>query len=312
VDRLFVCLVEVSPPTLLAESLVSSLVDGLPAVTLAASFVFCTHWYLARPAARCIAYFFHSSTSCPPPRCWLHRLFVLLVNVLPAASLAASLVSFLRRRLACRATHCVAHFSWLSTSCPLRCLLDRLFLSLVDLFSAAPLRRSLDLSSLLHRRLVRRAAHCNACLFRLSMSCLPRCWLHRLFVLLVDVLPAVPLAASLLSFLRRRLACRATHCVARFFLVVEVLPASRLAGSLAYFTCLPLPPHATHWIACLFHLWTSCPSCRSLYRLFLSLVNGMPPTPLVGLLVSFVGQHTCLLIAKSFDGISLTLLTNQY
>jgi hypothetical protein len=82
------------------------------------------------PAARRIACYFHSATCCPS-RCSLRRLFHSLVDVLPAAPLANSLVSFPRRRLACRGAHCIVCF-FSSTAYPPRRSLNRLFLSLVD------------------------------------------------------------------------------------------------------------------------------------------------------------------------------------
>jgi hypothetical protein len=66
-----------------------------------------------------------------PSRCSLRRLFHSLVDVLPAAPLANSLVSFPRRRLACRGAHCIVCF-FSSTAYPPRRSLNRLFLSLVD------------------------------------------------------------------------------------------------------------------------------------------------------------------------------------
>jgi hypothetical protein len=76
---------------------------------------------------------------------------------LPAALLAASLVSFACRRLARRATHCVTCFFPLSTSYPPRRLLHPLLLSLGDFFPVAPLTESLV--SFASPRLARRAAH---------------------------------------------------------------------------------------------------------------------------------------------------------
>jgi hypothetical protein len=109
-----------------------------------------------------------------PPRSSVDRLFLSLVNDLADVPLAESLVSFACRRLAHRAAHWIACFFPPSTSCSPRRSPNHLFLRLL---TACPARRSL----------------------------------HRLFVLLVNVLPAASLAASLVSFTRRRLARRAAR-----------------------------------------------------------------------------------------------------
>jgi hypothetical protein len=111
--------------------------------------------FLARRAARCIAPSILLSTSYLPCRL-LHRTFLSLVDVLPAALLTAWLVSFSCRRLARHAVHsqarslccghlsrhaarCIARIFLLPTSFPLCRSLDRSFLSLADGFPAAPL-----------------------------------------------------------------------------------------------------------------------------------------------------------------------------
>jgi hypothetical protein len=54
-----------------------------------------------------------------------------LVHILPAAPLAVLLICFTRRRLACHDARYIAFFFHFLTSCPLRCSLHRLFLSLL-------------------------------------------------------------------------------------------------------------------------------------------------------------------------------------
>jgi hypothetical protein len=140
----------------------------------------------------------------------LHRVFLSLVDVLPAAPLAASLVSFSCRWLSRRATRCIASFFHPSTSY-LPCHSQyRLLLSLVDVLLVTPLNASLV--SFPHRCLAR-AARCIACFFHLSTSRPPRCSLYRLILFLLDVLPAVPLAVFL------------------FLSLVNGLPAPPLAAS---------------------------------------------------------------------------------
>jgi hypothetical protein len=205
----------------------------LPAAPLAESLVSFSYRRHARGAARCIARFF-LSTMPRSPRRSLHRSFLSLADVLTTAPLAASFVSFSGRRLARRTARCRACFFLLLTSCPPRRSLHRSFLSPSDVLPAAPLAESLV--SFSGRRLARRAARSLRRSFLLT-SCPPRRSLHRSFLSLVDVLPAAPLAASLVSLTGQPLARVAAHDIARFF------------GSLP-----------------------SYPPCRSLYRLFLSLV----------------------------------------
>jgi hypothetical protein len=143
----------------------------------------------------------------------------------------------------------------LSSSCPPRRSLRRLFLSFVDVLPAAPLTASLVS---LHS----------------STSCSPRRSLRRLFLSLRDILPAAPLAVTLVSFTCRRLARRAAHCVACFFhsssscsprrslhcpflSLFDVLHAALLAKSLVTFTRRHLARRAARCIACFFHLSTS-------------------------------------------------------
>jgi hypothetical protein len=216
---------------------------------------------LHRCAARCIARFFllrRSRALCPS----LHRSFLSLVDVLHAALLAKSLVLFPRPQLARRAAHCIACLFHLSTSCPPRRSLHRLFYSLVHSLPAALLTASLvtslidmlpaaslsaSLVSFPRRQLARRAAHRIACLFHLSTSCPPRRSRHRMFIFLVDVQPTAPLAESLVSFTCRRLGRRAARC-----------------------------------FACFYHLSTSCPPRRFLRRLFSSLADVLPAVLLTG------------------------------
>jgi hypothetical protein len=69
-----------------------SLTDVMPAAPLAASLVALTRPGLGCPTARSIAHFFLLPTYCPPLSS-LYRQFRLLDEVLPAAPLAASLVT---------------------------------------------------------------------------------------------------------------------------------------------------------------------------------------------------------------------------
>jgi hypothetical protein len=84
-----------------------------------------------------IACFYRISMGFPPHLA--EFLFPSLVDVLPVAPLAVSLVSLACRRLSRRAARRVACFPHWSTSCPLCCSLHRLLLSLVDISPAAPL-----------------------------------------------------------------------------------------------------------------------------------------------------------------------------
>jgi hypothetical protein len=80
-------------------------------------------------------------------------------------------------------------------TCPPHDSLHRLFLSHGDLLPTAPLA-SLHVS-FTHRRLARHTGRCIACFVPFSTSELPRCWLHRLFLSLANILPAVQIVASL-------------------------------------------------------------------------------------------------------------------
>jgi hypothetical protein len=186
----------------------------LPAALVTGSLVLFTRRRFARRAAHCIARFFLLPTSCPP-RWSLHLLFLSPAGDLPAAPLAASLVSFSCQRLARRAVRCIVGFFLSSMFYPPRRSLHRSFLSLANDLSAAPLAASLV--SFSSRRLARRAVRCIVGFFLSSMFCPQRRSLHRSFLSLANVLPAAPLAASLVSFSSRRLARRAARCIARFF-----------------------------------------------------------------------------------------------
>jgi hypothetical protein len=179
------------------------LVDALPATPLAASLDSFTRRCHARRAARCIARFFRWSTSCPPRRS-LRRSFLSLVDVLPAAPLAASFVSFARRYLARRPARCIARFFLLPTccpphrslyrlfrTCPSRRVLHRSFLSLADDMPDAPLAASLVSSAC--QRFALRSARYIACFVHSTTSFPPRLSLRRSFLSLVDVLSAAPL-----------------------------------------------------------------------------------------------------------------------
>jgi hypothetical protein len=112
--------------------------DATLAVPLTVSPVFLTGQPLAGGEARCIARFFHLPTCWPPCRS-LYRSFLSHADVLPAASLAVSLVSFAYRRHARRAARCIAWFSRRSISCPRCRSLNRSILSLFHALPAAPL-----------------------------------------------------------------------------------------------------------------------------------------------------------------------------
>jgi hypothetical protein len=109
---------------------------------------------------------------------------------------------------------------------------------------------------------------------------------------LVDDLPTVPFAASLVSFTRRRLGRRAARSIACSFhastsyppcrllhrlllSLVDVLPAKPLTESLVYFACRRLPRRATRCLARCFHLSMTCPPRHSVHCLFLSFVGGL-------------------------------------
>jgi hypothetical protein len=97
-----------------------------------------------------------------PQRRWLHVSFLSLLDGSPAATLAASLVSFACQRLARLAARRIA-------------------------------------SSFTGRRLARGATRCIACCFGLSTSCPPYRSLSCSFLAHAGVFPAAPLAASLTS-----------------------------------------------------------------------------------------------------------------
>jgi hypothetical protein len=165
----------------------------------------------------------------------LYRSFLSLADHLPAAPLAASLVSFTRQGLARRAARCIARFFLLPTTCPPCCSLNRSFLSLADDLPAAPLAASLVLFT--RSGLPRRAARCIARFFHLPTSC-PLCRsLYRLFFPLVDDLPPALLAAPLVSFTRRGLTSRRRSLYRLFLSPVNRLPAAPLAASLVAFSC---------------------------------------------------------------------------
>jgi hypothetical protein len=124
-----------------------------------------------------------------------------------------------------------------------------LFLSLADIFPAAPLTAALVSFSC--RRLARSNARWIARFCRLSTPYLPSRSLNRTFLSLVDVLRAAPLTEWLIYF-----SCSHRRRTAR-------------------------------WIARLFLLPTPCPPCRWLYRYFLSLAVALPVTSLAASHVSF-------------------------
>jgi hypothetical protein len=99
----------------------------------------------------------------------------------------------------------------------------------------------------------------------------PRRSLYRLFRSILGVLPAAPLAVSLVSFPRRRLPRRVARCIDRSF-SCQCLARAPFAASLVSLSCRRLAHRAARCIARFFLLLTSCPPRRSLYRLFLSLV----------------------------------------
>jgi hypothetical protein len=185
--------------------------------------------------------YFPLSTSYPPCRS-LCRLFRSLLEVLPAAPLSESLVSFSCRRLARRAAHYSTCFVLCWRSYPPRRSRNRSILSHTDVLPAAPLAASLV--SFTCPPLASRAARCFSCFFLLSLSCQPRRSLNRLFPSLADDLSAAPLAALAVSFTSRGVSRGAAHCIARSFLLLS--------------SCAP------RW---------------SLHRSFLSLADVLPATP---------------------------------
>jgi hypothetical protein len=235
-----------------------------------------------------MASFFQSSTSC------LH-----------AMPLAASLVTFTGRHPTRRATRSIAGSFHASTSSPPRHLLHRLFLSLRHVLPAVPLAASLV--AFTGRHPTRLAARSIAGSFHASTSCPPRHLLHRLFLSLRHVLPAVPLAASLVAFTGRHpigraarsiagtfhasTSCPPRHWLYRLFLSLVILPVPPLAASLVPFTRRRPTSRATCCIACSFLASTSCPPRHSLHRLFLALVDILPVPPRAALLVSFTSRR---------------------
>jgi hypothetical protein len=138
--------------------------------------------------------------------------------------------------------------------CPPRRPLNRSFLSYTDVLTAAPF--DAPRVSFCYRRLAHRASSCTARFFLSLTACPQRRSLHNLFLSLADVLPAVPLGASLVSFTRQSLACPAARC-----------------------------------IACYLQSLTSLPPLRSQHRLILSLVDVLPAAPLAESLDSFPCQR---------------------
>jgi hypothetical protein len=127
--------------------------------------------------------------------------------------------------------------------------------------------------------------------------------LNRWFLSLVDVLPAAPLSALLVSFPDRHLPHRAAGSIAGFFvistscpprrslhlvtLLINVWHAAPLAASHVSFSCQQLARRAARFIACFFLLPTTFPPRRSLHRLISSLVDVWPSALLAASLVSF-------------------------
>jgi hypothetical protein len=171
------------------------------------------------------------------------------------------------------AARCIARFIRLLTSCPPRCSLHHSFLSPADATAAAPLAESLV--SFFCRRLARRVARFITRFFLPSTPRPPYRLRNRSFLSLFDALPAVRLAASLVSCSRRRHVRRAACCIARFFLPPTTrLPTSRPRSRSRYHSFLSRAP-------------TCCPRRRSLNRSFLSLADALPAAPLAASLVCF-------------------------
>jgi hypothetical protein len=156
------------------------LVDVRPAVLLATSLISFSRRRHSHRAVHYITRFYHSPTTFPSC-CSQYRVFRSLVEVLPAALLAVLILSFSWGRLVRGSAH--PH---------------RSFLSLADILPAA--RYAGSLVSFTRRDFPRCAARCIVC-FLHSLRSFPPCRsLHRSFLSDADVLPAAPLAVSLVTF----------------------------------------------------------------------------------------------------------------
>jgi hypothetical protein len=135
-NRSFVSPADKTPAVPLAESLLSFFFDALPAAPLAEWLVSFSFRRLARRATRCINRLFLLTPRCPS-RCLLIRSFLSPADETPAAPLAASLVSFSRRRHASGATRCIARFFVWLTPCLRRRSVYRSFVAPVNFRPAA-------------------------------------------------------------------------------------------------------------------------------------------------------------------------------
>jgi hypothetical protein len=180
------------------------------------------------------------------------------------------------------------------TSCPPRCSPRGSFLSLAAVLPATPFTPRLvpyvaDIfpATLLAASLVyfccRRLSRCAAlwiARFFLSPTAFPPLRSQRcVFLSLVEVLPAVPLAVSLVSFSCRRLGRRAARCIACFVHSLRSCPRrhSQYRSFLSLADDLPAAPLTA----------SPCPPCRSLHRSFLSPADATPAALLAASLVSF-------------------------
>jgi hypothetical protein len=172
--------------------------------------------------------------ACPPCRSQ-YRSFLSVADVLPAAPLAAALVSFSCQRFARRAVRCIARFFFLSTSCPQRRSLHHSFLCLDNGLPAAPL--AVPLVSFSCQGFARRAVLCIGRSFFSSTSCLLHRSLLGSFLPLVDVFVTARLAASLGGSLYRS-----------FPSLAEVLRAVPLATLLVSISFRRLCDVVQYWI----------------------------------------------------------------
>jgi hypothetical protein len=125
----------------------------------------------SNPSEHLWPYSVRPSLLCRPRRSLYPSLFFLAGDVLaamPAAPLAALLVSLDSRRLVRRAVRCFAAFFLLLTSCAARRSLSRSFLSIAEILPTTPLAESLVAFDC--RRLGHRASPCIARLFLLPLT----------------------------------------------------------------------------------------------------------------------------------------------
>lgn len=213
-----------------------------------------------RRTGRRLAHFFRLSTSCPP-RGSLHHSFLSLVDGLPAAPLARSLLSFACRRLARLAAHLIARFFRLSTACPPR-------------RSPGPCR-TVPTVRCAYLQWQRGRIHVMLAwrgIVEKATGCLLNDWV-----------------SAVLSHPERRQPHQK--------LISVGLERSSFPRSLDR-SFQPLARCAAGEIERFFHLSMSCPPCCSLLRSFVPLVDVLPTAPLTALQVSFTRRRLIFCAAR--------------